>query len=197
MFAANQLQGMLPLEEIKRRVSQFTSTGLPLVVTQASRGSGLCCSWGLRRQLRRCDCVFRALRDTGVPPFVLRLPTPTHLATPEPAPCCQCTAQSRNFRQPPAGAAVHSESGPLPRLNLRGWVRSNASDVSGCLACLLHVPCCRPGVVLNPAEPAELPLWRSSDRLPQHGVRPCTGRICPAARSPCTYLTPALPAAAA
>jgi hypothetical protein len=30
-----QLQGMLPLEEIKRRVSQFTSTGLPLVVTQA------------------------------------------------------------------------------------------------------------------------------------------------------------------
>ncbi len=38
---AGQLQGMLPLEEIKRRVSQFTSTGLPLVVTQARAGN--CC----------------------------------------------------------------------------------------------------------------------------------------------------------
>lgn len=34
-LAAHGLQGMLPLEEIKRRVSQFTATGLPLVVTQA------------------------------------------------------------------------------------------------------------------------------------------------------------------
>jgi hypothetical protein len=35
----NADKGLLPLEEIKRRVSQFTSTGLPLVVTQARKNS--------------------------------------------------------------------------------------------------------------------------------------------------------------
>ncbi len=30
----NADKGLLPLEEIKRRVSQFTSAGIPLVLTQ-------------------------------------------------------------------------------------------------------------------------------------------------------------------
>ena len=66
------LQGMLPLEEIKRRVSQFTSTGLPLVVTQVSDRGEL---W--QRALVPC-CVALLLR----------------------APCCCASSTGRHLLQP-------------------------------------------------------------------------------------------------
>ena len=55
----NADKGLLPLEEIKRRVSQFTSSGLPLVVTQAGlaaaahASSRACNTWPARPRVPR------------------------------------------------------------------------------------------------------------------------------------------------
>jgi hypothetical protein len=51
----NADKGLLPLEEIKRRVAQFTTLGLPLVVTQVG---GWSAEW--------CGCVVRRVVQCGL-----------------------------------------------------------------------------------------------------------------------------------
>jgi hypothetical protein len=38
----NPDKGMLPLDEVRRRVEQFTDAGYPVVVVQVQRACGLC-----------------------------------------------------------------------------------------------------------------------------------------------------------
>ena len=93
----NADKGLLPLEEIKRRVAQFTSLGLPLVVTQVG-GCGV--AW--------CGLVGQCVHAVG-----WQVLTCSDLAPTPAAP----------GHAPPAGPPVHPEGRPLPPLHLCGWVR--------------------------------------------------------------------------
>ena len=53
----NADKGLLPLEEIKRRVAQFTSLGLPLVVTQVGGCGVVWSGWAM------CACCGLAGAD--------------------------------------------------------------------------------------------------------------------------------------
>ncbi len=69
----NADKGLLPLEEIRRRVAQFTQTGLPLVVTQvggveqgwAAGGMCVCALCVCAR-----TCVWWTFTQAGLPPGV-------------------------------------------------------------------------------------------------------------------------------